>query len=69
MGESRGLASCAAQPHAMLRNVVTVEDVLASPMVADPCIGSIVASSATAAGLWSWCGLKSREVSSGRGSR
>ncbi len=36
MGESRGLASCAAQPHAMLRNVVTVEDVLASPMVADP---------------------------------
>jgi len=36
-------------PHAMLKEVVTVEDVLNSPMISDPCTGWIAASSPTAA--------------------
>ena len=40
-------------PHAMLRDVVTVEDVVNSPMVSTRCTGWIAASSATAAARWS----------------
>ena len=40
-------------PNAMLPNVVTVEEVVNSPVIADRrCTGSIAASSATAAARW-----------------